>query len=109
HGLHRLGVPVDLDVELDVDVGPDVVGTDQARGPPAADDLHGLDRDVHDLGAVDDREHDHAGEGHDDVVPLGDDEGLPLRHLAEQPADHQAEQQQDDDGDRDDDDDDGGG
>src|SRR5690606_28565225 len=89
-GAHRLGDPddvlhglADLDEERDADVRADVVLADQSflAGPG---DLDGLHRDVHDLGLVQHRQDDLAGEGDVDLADLGDDEGLALFHLAEQ-------------------------
>jgi len=68
------------------DVGADVVAADQALAAGAGD-LDGLHRDVHDLGLVQHRQHDRAGEGHIDLADLGDDERFALFDLAEQAAD----------------------
>ena len=50
-----------------------------------------LDRDVHDFGLVDHRDDHLAGEGDHDGSPLGDDECLALRDLAEQSRHHDAQ------------------
>ena len=52
---------VHADEERDLDVGADVVGADQTV-LAAARDLDRLDRQIHDLHLVDDRQHDAAGE-----------------------------------------------
>src|SRR5690606_16454584 len=82
--------------ERDLDVGADVVAADETL-TAGAFDLDGLHRDVHDLGLVDDREDDRTGEGHVDLVHLGDDQGLALFDLPEQAAEQDDHAQHDDD------------
>jgi hypothetical protein len=88
HATDGLGDPQDVvgglvhpHEEGDLDVGANVVRANQAfLAPPL--DLDGLDRQVHDLGLVDHRQYDGAGEAHLRLVAhLIDDHGLPLRHL----------------------------
>jgi hypothetical protein len=82
HAQHVFGGLVDAHEELDLDVGADVVLADQALVAGSVD-LDGLDRDVHQLGLVDDGVDHAAGEGH---LGLGaqrvDDERVALLHLA---------------------------
>ncbi len=77
---------VDPDEEGDLDVGADVVLADQALAPGAVD-LDLLHRDVHGLGLVEHGQDDGPGEGHVDLLGLGDDQRLALLDLAEQPGD----------------------
>ncbi|MCY1521115.1 hypothetical protein D9M68_559140 [compost metagenome] len=97
HLQHVVGGLVDAHEELHLDVRADVVAADQAFIARAVD-LDGLDRDVHQLGLVDDRVDHAAGEGH---LGLGaqrvHDEGVALFDLAIELGEHR-EQAEDDDG-----------
>lgn len=91
---------VDADEERDPDVGADVVLADQTV-PAGPGDLDGLHRDVHDLGLVQYGQHDLPSEGHVDLPHLGDDQGLALLDLAEQPGHDKQRGDRDDENDDD--------
>src|SRR5262249_53929444 len=76
---------VDADEEGDLDVGAHVVAADQPLLAPPVD-LERLDRDVHDLGLMEDRKDDHPRESDLRLgLHLVDDERLALLDLAVEP------------------------
>ena len=88
HAQHVLGRLVHPHEELHLDVGADVVRADQALVARAVD-LDGLDRDVHQLGLVDDGVDHAAGEGDFGLGAQGvDDERVALLHLAVELREH---------------------
>ena len=91
-----VGGRVDPDEERDLDVGADVVGADQAVLATARD-VDGLDRQIHDLGLVHDRQHDRAGERDLGLgAHLVHDHRVALLDLAPGPRDQHEDAEHDD-------------
>ena len=94
---HIFDALVDAHEEHDFDIGTNVVAADQSV-LGAAVDLDRLDRDVHDLRFVDDRQNERAGKRHLGLsLHFVDDECLALLYLAVELGHHHQESPTDDD------------
>ena len=93
---HVLGGFVHPHEEGDLDVGADIVRADQAVGALTID-LDGLERDVHDLDPVEQRDDDRVGKPHRGLgAEFIDDHGKTLIDLAQERAQEEAHAEEED-------------